>query len=348
MSKNVPVVFDFEGPLANPAINFAWMSYNAFVSGATKERFPAGRIREFDEWDDAFWEACRNVAVHSTGATPLVIDCVLAMDQITDKRLIELARQKVQLNPGVPELLRELAHDNFYIITSSHPAAPLVTAKEYDVHFGRVSTHGFQQVHLDDVHYDLEVDVGQRSPLQSLANYRDLANFLSGYLDVCSEILAALKTHDYQKMLRASAIYRNAFWNNDPTIQYLFSREEGIMGGHRKAQILQKIAPDTNVAFFGDGIVDADGIKFAKYGTSLNCTNDQALLDSKINFITIDMSTLLPVIEDIRAGRFDAEHAAQRYSGMQVFTPPSIQGNLGYVKAANSEAKEALKQAYSK
>ena len=118
------------------------------------------------------------------------------------------------------------------------------------------------------------------------------------------------------------------------------------MGGHNKARVLQRIAPDGNVIYIGDSIVDADAIKFARYGFSVNCTNHHALRDSKFNIVTRDMFSLLPLLDDVQSGGFDTRGTS--YSGMAVFTPQQVTYDFDAVKTANAEAKNFLKGVYNK
>ncbi|OFZ37371.1 MAG: hypothetical protein A2070_03720 [Bdellovibrionales bacterium GWC1_52_8] len=92
--------------------------------------------------------------------------------------------------------------------------------------------------------------------------------------------------------------------------------------------------------------MDADAIRFARYGFSMNCTNDYALKESKINLVVGDMGNLIPLLEDIQAGRFNMQSPG-RYSGVQLFSAADVIERFEVVKGANKEMKGALKATYS-
>lgn len=272
LESKIPVAFDFEGPLANPAIDFAWMTFNDLVSSATKEKFSKERIEEFDLYDDIRWEYERSSQGHSTGTTPLICDYVAVIDGVTDQQLIAFARRKVELNKGVEGLVRNLmASGPFYIVTNSHPALSLVTAEQHSIPLKDVFTHG-RQIHggrVERIQTSLEKEVAARSPLSALAQYNkdELRLFLDKYLAACAEIL--------REMQGNTPYIKNAIDKHDALFNLLshplgeemahqLLNEEAITGGHNKTRILRRIAPDGNVVFIGDSIVDADAIEFAR------------------------------------------------------------------------------------
>ncbi len=359
---SMPVVFatDFEGPLANPAIDIAWDIYRELVSQATRSRYPESAVRAFDEYDDARWRHERrdetNGHRHSTGTFPLLIDCIAALDGLTDRDITELAYQKMGpqqqgYNPGAQDLLgRTMRRGPVRIVTSSHPAMPLVAADHHSLSYDNIFTHGWQ---VDGSPIPQESHMGYRSPLRRLSGQEGLGRFLDKYLTKCSRVLQAIASGDPKAIWRATARHdsflRGVSGELGNTLRYMFLYELGVMGGHRKAGVLRNVAPDGNVFYLGDGIVDADPIEFARYGCSINCTNDEALQASKLNLVTRDLMTIDPLVADIQAGVFELEGAPERYSGngLKIFTADDIRDGLGDVKEENKTAKGNLKAHYA-
>jgi predicted HAD superfamily phosphohydrolase len=127
----------------------------------------------------------------------------------------------------------------------------------------------------------------------------------------------------------------------------LFLRQVAVRGGHNKARIVKDIAPDANVVYIGDGIVDADPLEFSLYSISLNCTDEFALQAAKINIVTENLSSLLPLLSDLQHGRVSVENIKGRYPDMRVFDRGDVQNDFQFVGFANAEVRKALKDRYS-
>jgi predicted HAD superfamily phosphohydrolase len=354
----VKIVFDYEGIINTPAVDFSWISYKKLVSKKTKREFPEKWIKIFDKYDDARWERERKIAGHSTGTTPLVIDCIIACDGISDHELISLAYSCIQENPGIEEIFDFLKKEYTqpFIITNSYPALALVTAYKYGINSSSVFTHGYQLSERDRMLMDsrkildLEEEVLKRSPLPSIKPKEELEIFLRKYLNNCSELLNAYKSNNEFKIKKLEEKERKLFYNiKDKNLRkvlmYMFLSEKGIMGGHRKVDVLKKIKD--KVVYFGDSIVDADAVRFADYGIAVNCTNKHCLLDAKLNLALSNFSDLIPLLEDILNEKFVVADAKKyETENMKVFLPDEITQNFNYVKFVNHKFKQELKNLF--
>lgn len=353
----IKIVLDYEG-IIKP-IDFAWIMYEK-VSKKTKRKFPEELIKTFDEYDDTRWEREREARGHSTGTTPLVIDCVAACDGISDSEIIQLACSYPQENPGIEKVFDFLKKEHFmqpFIVTNSHPALPLATAYKYGISSSKVFTHGYQLSEQEKKYLDsreilnLEKEVLKRSPLPSLKPKEELENFLEEYLNNCSKLLKAYRANDKPKIRKLEEEQIKLFYSiKDKSLgkvlRYMFLFEKGIMGGHRKVDILEKIRDD-EIVYLGDSIVDADAVCFADHGFAVNCTNRHCLLDAKLSLALSDFSDFLPLLEDILDGKFAVDDA-KRYEtkNMKVFLPNEIKQNFDHVKLVNSMFKQQLKELY--
>lgn len=350
-------VTDAEGVLFPPSLDFAFDSYRELVSKKTKEKFPEELIKTFDEYDDVRWEREREERGHSTGTTPLVIDCVEACDGISDMDLIRSATKVINENPGITELI-EFAQDNFgtlFIVTNSYPALTLLTAYTYGVLSSHVFTHGYQLSKKDRKAMNWESlsgEVIKRSPIPELQN-EEIEQFLEKYLKNCSDLLQAYKTNNPEKIRELEKGQLELFKKVKDktlrkTLRYIFVQEKAIMGGHRKVDALRQIDwTGERIIYLGDSIVDADAIKFSRYGFAINCTNKHSLYDAKLNIALSDFSLLIPLLKDISNGRFRFKDAKKYESEeMKVFLPEEIRKNFDYVKSVNSKFKQQLKDLY--
>lgn len=347
ITDKMPVAFDLEGILVNPAADFAWLVYDNLVSPRTRQKYPRGLIEKFDEYDDTRWERERNRKGHNTGTTPIISLCIAAADGITDDRLIGHAENTTKETPGAKELLAYIRGTNAYIITSTYAVAPVIIASRYGIPFYNVFSNGFQQSATScKFNPALSEEVRWRSPVSELvAEREELMHFLDRYLINCGRILEAYKNENSVDELLEEQ--RNLF--NVPakglsrTLKYLLLDETGIMGAHNKARVLRRLAPNGNIIYLGDSIVDADALDFANYGISMNCTNEHALLASKLNIATIDIGNFIEIYEMIRAGKFAY---ASGLAGFSTYSPEDIRERSAYVLAANREAKNELKRQY--
>ena len=302
--------FDLEGPVKCPKTDFAWEIIDG-PSGLGPQYHD--RVMRFDGYDDARWIAERAKRGHSTGTTPLVSLMVAAIGGVTDKKLIEFARSIVKSNPGAEEMLKHAKNcGDVYIVTNSYPAAALATAEGLDIPSSSVYTLGHQfwdeRGKLNGMKFVEEVKM--RSPMGVLLKHRGLLEeFLEKYLNVCDKILLYYEKGEgnFSELKKAHDNIFNAVPNDElkAELKYLLLDEMGIMGGHRKAQALRHAHPEGEVFYVGDSIVDADPIKEADIGVSVNCTNEEALRDSDLNVATTGFSGFKNIFNRIGNGWFD-------------------------------------------
>jgi hypothetical protein len=150
-------------------------------------------------------------------------------------------------------------------------------------------------------------------------------------------------------------------------LRYLLYSEDGIMGAHRKKRALMSIEKSEKtkkeyLIYTGDSIVDADPIAYAGHGISVNCTNRQALVSSKINLATPTMESLVPILELITSGGQLTielrdtlqERMNEEISKMIHPTPPAriffgggIEEKVDVVMQLNKISKDYVKRLYS-
>jgi len=311
----VKIVLNCEG-IINTPVDFTWIMYQELISEETKRKFSEAVIKTFEKYDYMRWKRQRKQKGHSIGATPLLIDCVAACDGISDSKIIELACSYRQENPGIEKVFDFLKKEHFmqpFIVTNSYPALPLMTAYKYGIGSSKVFTHGYQlsereKKFLDSREIlDLEKEVHRRSPLPSLKPKEELENFLREYLNHCTKSLyAELYEVKLRKLTREEIELFKSIKDKDlrKTLQYMFLLEEGIMGGHRKVDVLKKIKDKDKIVYLGDSVEDADAIRFADYGFAVNCTDEHSLLDATLNLALSNFSDLIPLLKDILDGRF--------------------------------------------
>jgi predicted HAD superfamily phosphohydrolase len=136
------------------------------------------------------------------------------------------------------------------------------------------------------------------------------------------------------------------------------------MGGHRKKRALMLIeklekTKREKLVYTGDSIVDADAIAFAGHGISINCTNRQALLSSKINVATPTLQSLISIMEHIVSGQELTVGVKDTIQGKlnesvtpgmetaaptQIFTRNEIEEGIEKVMQANRLCKDYIKK----
>lgn len=351
----LPIAFDLEGPLVNPAIDFARLTYDSLISKQTKETYPDPFDR-FDSYDDARWLAERRNGGrrHATGTTPLVVDCMAAVDGLTDADLISFADALMSsgraYNPGAQQMLGRLAQASAYIITSSYPAIPLRVATENCIPLRNVYNHGNQESNgqISSVRHEVE----HRSPMKVLSNNRkELAEFLHRYLDICDAVHDALKSGRKAAIHAAIEAHDRLFSSIGPDdlrseLAYMFLFESAIMGGHGKARAARKVGPQ--VITVGDGIVDADMLE-GPYGVSINCTSPEALRASSLNVATERWDLLADLFCDMQQGRTKPADLKGGYDSglLKVSTREDVERDFDGIVAANKAAKTRLKSLYT-
>jgi predicted HAD superfamily phosphohydrolase len=367
------VGLDVEGPLVNPASDFAWKTYDELLSEPTKTKFPRARCESYDErYDDFRYLYDLNKSRrHSTGMWPSLSLALAAIDGKTDDDLIALAEKTTKLNPGTDKLMNYLLEKfdrkdrKIYLITSSHSPVGLSIAEKYGIPFKQVFTHGFQPSRKILSQKDFVSEVKERSPMAVLSEHKEkLGTFLSNYLNICEGLGAFydVALHEPDKIekvilnLSIKALLAehdnlfddvNDFWLKK-TLQHLFLDDEYVMGSHRKVDAMRHVCNDgRRWTYVDDGIVGAMPIDYADYGFSINMTNKHALPFSKLNVATADMSNLIPVYETMLDGEFGLKTQERLDSEeLRVFTPRNIQQDIENVIKVNREMKNKLKDLY--
>ena len=358
---NKKIAFDVEGPIINPGFDFAWLSFD-ILSPNIKEGFYE-KTKRFDEADDGIWLAERNKEGWSTGTTPLISQCLAACDGKTDKNLLEFAQQKIMENKGISEIAKFLKENNInnYLVTSSYPAVSLLVGYKYDIPSSHIYCSGHQLSSSERRYFDsnrnLEEELRERSPVDILRKYpKELRDFLIKFIDNCCEIYKAYEENNEQqvKELKEKQLGILSGENHDQKLShellYLLRIQRGVMGGHKKKTVLELISLNKGIIYVGDGIVDADPLKYAKYGISVNCTNQYALEASHLNLATDDFSVFIPIFSGIINDNFDIEKMkkeTKKYGGI-LFSNDEIQNNFNKVKETNKEYKTLLKNEYER
>ena len=359
--ERVYFAFDQEGILTNPGLDFAHVILYRMLPAPLKEQYADRIANRFDAYDDARWLYERGERGHNTGTTPLMALFAAACAGLTDKQLIQQQQLRLCENPGVSELVHYV-HENGeppLIITSSYPAGALTLAQRYGMPFDNVFSLGYQRGTAQrDPSKSVEDEViNWRSPLRFLLQKREgLQPFMDSYLDLCERMLGKLENGRYVSEGRRQDLEKLkeeeiALFNGIGDVMLklylkdLLQRENGIMGSHNKARVMEARNGNRNWIYLGDGIVDADPLQQAQYGIAVNCTNRYALESAKLDIATVDMSNAIPVFEDITQGRFTPQRAKKMSKdGFTVFTPQDIQDNPDYVIDANRASKNAQRE----
>ncbi len=355
MAKHI-VGLDVEGILVNPAADFAWLTYDNLLSEKTKAIFPREVCEFYDsKYDDGryLYELNRNIKKRwCTGTWPLLSLALAAYDGIDDYKLIKYAKLTTQKNPGTDELLQYLTEKNkgrFYLITSSYPAVPLKIADEFGIPFKNVFSLGY---HCEWSKVKFEDVVDSRSPFFDFKK-SELDKFLYKYLYICERLGEAYEKKDDDKICYLVEEHNKIFEDiNNPifrkTLKGCFLEQNLCMGSHRKVEALKSVTKGEKVIYVGDGIVDAMPIKFADYGISMNMTNEHALLFSKLNVATTNISNLIPIFDSIFKGRFNPKKLKKELTSddVKIFTPEDIQQKTKEVIAINREMKAELKKLF--
>ena len=341
------IVFDVEGVILNPKFDLAWLTLDELVEPELRDKFYE-RVKEFDEYDDNRWVYERGRKGHSTGTTPIVSLCIAACSGVSDIHLLRFALKHMKENPGIEKVMGNLGKDDVYLVTSSWPGVPLTLSYFYEIPLQNVFSMGHQlnEEEIKKYSWNPRKQLFLRSPLPILRNYpRELENFLDEYLESCGEWNEAYKEGETEKLDRILREQRKIFNEVRPRklreeLKYLLLKEKGIMGAHRKREVLEKLGEPEEIIYFGDSIVDADPLAYARWGVSVNCTNRYALQSSNLNIATTNLEKLGKVIEGIKNKDLQS---IREEEGMKVFFREEINSNLEAVIRENRKCKEELK-----
>ncbi|MEM2924415.1 MAG: hypothetical protein QXJ68_01835 [Methanocellales archaeon] len=352
---NYIIAFDVEGPIASPDFDFTWLC----LEHTSKQFYE--KIKLFDEYDDLRWmrERDKRGRKHSTGTTPLVSLLAAACEGFGDIQLKEIAREKLKLSNGASELLKWLIRERGimpYLITSSYPAVSLILGRKFNIPSSHIYCAGNQLSRAELFKFDrnpnFELELKRRSPMELWSRKQtEVARFLSEYLENCIELRNCYiqgKNHshiqEYRALLRKQRkIYQGVKDDELRTsLIELILKQRGVMGGHNKKRVLEKLSPNPRYAIYiGDGIVDADCLEYASFGIAINCVNRFALLSCKFNIATGNEANLIPILEEILDGRFNLEkiHSSDE---LTIFPPSTIRANFEEVRRVNSYYRALL------
>jgi len=388
LAKRCVVCLDVEGPIINPAFDFAWLTIEHLGNG-DRLKILSDRVKVFDEYDDYRWKHERDVEGHSTGTTPVIASLFAIAQGLKNDSLLSLASNYLKFTPGAPQLIKWLIEEKGiepYFISSAHPAAIIPVAYKLGIPSSHVFCNGYQLTKIMAERYDtermqktlstegvLKREIHDRFPYEKHSGSKILNEFLDNYLDVCikmGKLYAAgnASEHAFQTMksrqqeLLALVGSKEELLAED--LWYLLYSEFGVMGAHRKKVSLMSIEKRENVkkddlVYIGDSIVDADPLTHAGHGISINCTNREALLSSRINTATPSMMSLTHVIEFAISNKpltnesketlqkelnKDLPYEEKATPQVRVFTSKEIRENLDLVTRVNRTCKDYVKK----
>jgi predicted HAD superfamily phosphohydrolase len=341
--------FDKEGVLENGKVNFAKAMLE---NSGLRDKYFSRIFDDYDAFDDEHWRKERTRKGHSTGTTPAIALMAVAIDGKDDKYLLDLADGIVEFNPGAKDMVDYAKKmGEVRIVTNAHPAAMFGLKDEFNIASSHIYTMGRQaeggRGKLNRMTPEEELEF--RSPLAVLGKYRkELEVFLDKYLEACGRIMEHYKTGEgnLADLLNKKVGLFHEVKETElrEELEYLLLSERGIMGGHRKAWVVDTYSPrGWGAVAIDDSIVGADMVALAQYGISFNCTNKEALLSCKMNAAVTDLSDMNKVFNCIGEGMvpIDIEKALK-----YVHSHDTILKYFDNVKAANNEAKGYLKGLY--
>ncbi len=312
MSLRAAVLFDVEGPVSNPGVDFAYVMLD-LITDVRDKYFD--RVREFDEYDDLrwMWERDRGGS-YSTGTTPFITLVLAAIGGLSDRDLVSLAQElsKICVNRGIPELLKSLSDlgADVYLISSAYPAYPLSIACRLGIPLDRVYTMGYRGVAVNDVYSETI----RRSPLGVLARYRGaLAELVDNIFDLARSIRDDIMAgrdprRDVQRLYSLIKSVRHDDLR-ETLIRHLVD-QSSLMGSRMKADVVRMLRGAYDcVIYVGDSIVDADAMEVSDISISVNCVSPHVLIRSDLCVITEDMRGLAEVIRLSLVGRKISDRA---------------------------------------
>nr|MDO8135152.1 hypothetical protein [Candidatus Njordarchaeum guaymaensis] len=388
MGKGFVVSFDVEGPIINPKFDFAWLTIENLAK-ESKIKDLNDRVKAFDEYDDNRWLHERKVKGHSTGTTPIISSLLAISRGASNELLLTLAREHLRLTPGATQLITWLKNTKGiepYFVSSAHPAAILSFAYQLGVSSSHVFCNGRQLTQKEAENFDKKRrekpednnqtmlnEVQERFPYERYSDSKILRQFLESYLDLCTKINGLLAQSEINERALDSAKREQlgllgGVKKEDSSLakdlRYLLYSEDGVMGAHKKTHALMLIekrekVKKASLIYVGDSIVDADPLAYAGHGISVNCTNKEALLSSRINVATPSLESLVPLIEFIASGKpmsseskedLEREIGKRISSGAQValasklFTAEEVKADINAVTQANRLWRDYVKR----
>jgi len=388
LGQRFVVSFDVEGPIINPKFDFAWLIVENLAK-ESKIKDLNNRVKAFDEYDDNRWLHERKVKGHSTGTTPIISSLLAIARGASNELFLRLAKEHLTLTPGATQLLTWLRNSKgieSYFISSAHPAAILPVAYQLGISSSHVFCNGRQLTQKEAENFDKKRrekpednsqtmlnEVQERFPYERYSNSKILRQFLDSYLELCTkanELYAQSEINErsLQSIKREQLGLLTEIKKEDSSLakdlRYLLYSEDGVMGAHGKTHALMLIEKREKVKkgsliYVGDSIVDADPLAYAGHGISVNCTNKEALLSSRINVATPSLESLVPLIEFIASGKLmsseskedlEKEISKRISSGAQValasklFTAEEVKTDINAVTQANRLWRDYIKR----
>jgi hydroxymethylpyrimidine pyrophosphatase-like HAD family hydrolase len=273
-----------------------------------------------------------------------------------------------------------------YFISGAHPALVVPAAYKLGISSCHVFCNGHQLTEKeaeifdkkrrekpDENHQTILNEVRERFPYEKYANSQTLRQFLDRYLEICIKIndlyiqnqISESRLQSMKKeQLGLLREVRKIDSDLAKDLKYLLYTEDGVMGAHRKKQALALIekrekAKKECLIYIGDGMVDADPLAYAGNGISVNCTNKDALLSSRLNVATPNLEALIPVIDLIVTDKHTLPESKdylekeinKRISSITntapesvLFTADEIKADINAVTQANKLCKDYIKK----
>ena len=386
------IVWDVEGPLIHPGFDFAKEILRHNIAAITdklgkieinRKQFTyfEATFEIYDPYDDERWfyDRIHNVEFkHSTGTTPIISLIICALMDWDDETLLNFATNNFLETPGsgnIHKIMKEIKAREF-LVSNSYPAQCLTAAAKQNIPFSNAYCMGYQlNKEKMNIKIELNMEVKKRSPLELWRKYKDeLKEFLISYLQIAWELLEVYKRvndnkYGYNEKIGFLLAEQKALFEQieilalRESLRYFLDikadiLEEGVMGGHRKKQTLQKIKEITkkDLLFISDSIVDVDAIEYIKergLNVTINNTQEDCLKATHINIATLNWKCAEHILKELLNGNLKKDEINQqiieRYVKdeykpyIKIFSMEYIKYNMNEVILANKTVKDFLK-----
>ncbi len=386
------IVWDVEGPLIHPGFDFAkeiLRDNNAAITdklgkveiNGKKFTYFEATFEIFDSYDDERWfyDRTHNVEFkHSTGTTPIISLIICALMDWDDETLINFAKNNFLETPGsgnIHEIMKEIKAREF-LVSNSYPAQCLTAAAKQNIPFSNAYCMGYQlNNERRNIKRELNKEVKKRSPLELWREYKDeLKEFLDSYLKTVWELLEVYKRandNEYRSNEKIGFLLaeQKALFEKieilalRESLKYFLDKkadilEEGVMGGHRKKQTLQKIKEITKkeLLFISDSIVDVDAIEYIKergLSATINSTQEDCLKASHMNIATLNWKYAEDILKELLNGNLRKNEITQEIIEkyikdeykpyIRVFSMEYIKDHMKEVISVNKTVRDFLK-----
>jgi predicted HAD superfamily phosphohydrolase len=350
----IKIAFDVEGPIWKN-FDLAWLTLEKLVKPEIRKSFYE-KVRVFDSYDDLRWIEERARKGHSTGTTPIISSLIAFLSGLRNKHLLSATRSYAKPMEGVGELVDWLRSRELdpYFISSSHPASALHASYTFGIKSRKTYCSGKQLSKRELEVFDkprrsmgkrfIDFELGHRFPFEGLGEKGELRHFLDSYLELCermNKVYKAKAKGDLEELKKEQILLLERVKDERlrESLDYLLYRERGVMGGHRKREILEEIGGE--IIYIGDSIVDADALEYSSrngLGIAINCTNKQALLACDLNLVCNSLMELKRVISNFLSGR----NLRTKLGRRKLFGRKEIEENLEGVIEENRKMRERL------